>query len=81
MFKTLFELVEHFDSSIGLTLKIYHSSIVDTCIDIGFKVTREQNITKYGSPFISVQSCDINKALAQAYDKLTDWLSENNGGY
>lgn len=30
---------------------------------------------------ISVQRSDLNKACAEAYVKLTDWLCENKGGY
>lgn len=30
---------------------------------------------------ISVEDCDLNKACAEAYVKLTDWLREEKGGF
>ena len=82
MSKELFDLIQNYGSSIGLTVNIYYSSIVEWNIEIGFKPTRQKYIQKYGSPFIVVDNeCDLNLAIAKTYIKLTEWLSENNGGY
>lgn len=32
-------------------------------------------------PIVSVQNCDITRCAAEAYIKLTDWMSEHKGGY
>ena len=80
--RALLDLIQSHGSSIGLTINIYYSSIVEWNIEIGFKYTRQKHIEKYGSPFIEVNNeCDLNKALAKAYVELTDWLSNNNDGY
>lgn len=59
------------------SLTIYHSSIVDWSITIGYKNTSEN----YGDQIINIQSCDMELAFAQAQVALKQWLSVNEGGY
>lgn len=61
----------------GFALKIYHSSIVDWCITIGFKITHP----RHGERIIDIQECDIELAFAKAQVELKEWLLENEGGY
>ena len=59
------------------TLEIYHSSIMDWCITIKFKITN----SKFGDTIIDVQSSDMELAFAQAQVNFKEWLLENHGGY
>ena len=61
----------------GWALEIYHSSIMDWCITIGFKVTHP----KHGDTLIRVQCCDMELCFAKAHVELKEWLLENEGGY
>jgi hypothetical protein len=81
MIEKLLDIIKDHANSIGLNINIYYSSITDTAIEIGFKTTRPQNIEKYGNPFITIQDADRDRAFAKAYIELTEWLSENFGGY
>lgn len=58
-------------------LDIRHSSIVDWCITVGYKVSHE----KHGETIIHVQDCDVDLAFAKAQVALKEWLCEHNGGY
>lgn len=58
-------------------LEIYHSSIVDWRITIGYKTTS----TKHGQTIISIQDCDMELAFAKAQVALKEWLLEYEGGY
>lgn len=64
-------------SNHSFALEIYHSSIMDWCITIGYKVTS----IKHGETIIHVQSCDMELVFAMAQVELKNWLSENEGGY
>jgi hypothetical protein len=61
----------------GWSLEIYHSSIMDWCITVGYKVTHP----KHGETLIRVQNCDVEFAFAKAQVELKEWLSEHEGGY
>jgi hypothetical protein len=61
----------------GWALEIYHSSIMDWCITIGYKVTH----VKHGDTILHIQSCDMELCFAMAQVELKKWLSENEGGY
>lgn len=59
------------------TLDIYHSSIMDWCITVGYKTTNEKN----GQIIINIQDCDVDLAFAKAQVALKEWLLEHQGGY
>ncbi|MFF2531298.1 hypothetical protein ACFVS2_20560 [Brevibacillus sp. NPDC058079] len=59
------------------SLKIYHSSIMDWRITIGYKMTHP----KHGEIIIDVQDCDMQLVFAKAHVALKGWLRENKGGY
>jgi hypothetical protein len=61
----------------GWALEIYHSSIMDWCISIGYKTTHP----KHGEMILYVQSCDMELAFAKAQVELKEWLLKNEGGY
>ena len=61
----------------GWALEIYHSSIIDWSITIGYKSTHD----KYGEKIIYVSDCDMEYAFAKAQIELKDWLIKNEGGY
>ena len=61
----------------GWALQIYHSSIVDWSISLGYKLTHP----KHGEEIFSVQHCDMKLAFAKAQVALKEWLLENEGGY
>lgn len=63
-------------NSNGFRLEIYHSSIADWCITVGFKTTY-----KDGEDIFTVQDCDVELAFAKAQVQLKEWLRENKGGY
>lgn len=58
-------------------LEIYHSSIMDWCINISYKTTH----VKHGETIIQVQNCDMEFAFATAQVELKKWLLDNEGGY
>jgi hypothetical protein len=63
----------------GFSLSIYHSSIMDWCIDLGYKCThREYND---GKAVISVQSVDIELAFSEFQVKLKKYMLEKYKGY
>lgn len=59
------------------TLEIYHSSIMDWCITIGYKTTHSRN----GETIIHIQDGDMDLAFAKAQVAFKEWLLENEGGY
>lgn len=59
------------------SLTIYHSSISDWVITIGYKTTHVKN----GEEIINVQNCDMEYAFAKAQIELKEWLLNNEGGY
>lgn len=61
----------------GFALEIYHSSIVDWSICIGYKATNP----KHGEYIVKVQHCDMELAFAKAQVEFKEWLLENKGGY
>lgn len=61
----------------GWKLEVYHSSIMDWCITVGYKTTH----SKHGEKIIHVQHCDIDYAFAKAQVEIKEWLSDNEGGY
>ena len=58
-------------------LEIYHSSIIDWRVTIGYKSTHPN----FGETIIDVQNCDIEYTFAKSQILLKDWLLENEGGY
>lgn len=58
-------------------LEIYHSSIMDWCITIGYKVGHLLN----GTTIIHVQNYDMQLVFAKAQVELKEWLSKFEGGY
>ncbi|UED78102.1 hypothetical protein [Brevibacillus sp. DP1.3A] len=58
-------------------LEIYHSSIMDWCIRIGYKTTHHRR----GEAIINVQDCDMDLAFAKAQVAFKEWLRESEGGY
>lgn len=58
-------------------LEIYHSSIMDWCISVGYKTTHHRR----GETIINIQDCDMNLAFAKAQVAFKEWLRENKGGY
>jgi hypothetical protein len=59
----------------GLELEVGHNSVSDWCLFITDKASDSRTHA------VSVQDCDRKKVFATAYDKLTEYLSENRGGY
>ena len=58
-----------------LAIEIGHNQTADWCLQIqDRKVSKHNNI-------INLQDCDRKKLFAKAYCELTDYLSENYGGY
>jgi hypothetical protein len=73
----LFEVYNRHAARLGLTMEIYHSSIVDWIIKIEQKETRFRK----GSIIVNIQHSDYQYALAKAQVELKEWLLENDGGY
>lgn len=63
----------------GFNLKIYQSSIMDWCIDIGYKCTHVKH--NGGKSFIEIQNCDMEYAFAQAQVELKDYMLKEYEGY
>lgn len=61
----------------GWTLSIYHSSITDQNITVGYKSI----YPKHDETIIHVEDCDMELAFAKAQVELKKWLLENEGGY
>lgn len=61
----------------GFAMTIYHSSIVDWCITIGYKSSHP----KYGDEIVNIQEPDMELAFAKAQVELKQWLLENENGY
>ncbi|RBP59302.1 hypothetical protein DES36_11927 [Alkalibaculum bacchi] len=61
----------------GFALYIYHSSIVDWCITIGYKASHP----KHGEEIIKIHNSDMELAFAKAQVEFKQWLLENKGGY
>jgi hypothetical protein len=76
--KEFLELYSHWRDRFGWNLEIYNSSIMDWCLKIGYKCTVAN---KDGVYVVDIQEVDVNRLFAKAYVLLTDWLSDNNGGY
>jgi len=75
--KELLKTYERHHLKLGLCLEIYHSSIMDWCITLGYKTTHP----KHGEEIFSIQDCDYELAFAKAQVALKEWLCENNDGY
>ena len=72
------ELYERLYYMRGWNLEIYHSSIVEWNIRIGYKSA----CIKHGEYVIQVEGAvDMDYAFAKAEVLLKDWLMENEGGY
>lgn len=54
-------------------LELGHNSVADWCLNIEWRKTKKD--------IVSIQECDRAKLFALAYCQLTDFLSENYGGY
>lgn len=61
----------------GWRLEIYHSSIMDWCITVGYKSTHP----KSDEIILNIQNNDLEYIFAKAQVLLKDWLIENDGGY
>lgn len=61
----------------GWALYIYHTSIADWCITLGYKMTH----SKHGEEIFSIQDCDMELAFAKAQIALKEHLMESEGGY
>lgn len=72
-----FETYNRYHLKLGLKLEVYHTSINDWSIAIGYKSTHP----KSGETIVKVHSVDFEYAFAKAQVELKDWLSEHNGGY
>lgn len=59
------------------SLEIYHSSIMDWSITIGYKTTH----VKHGETIVHVQDVDMELAFALAQVKLKEYLRNEFGGY
>lgn len=74
MIEALCEVVknnyEYVNLSIGFT------KVTDWCI-----IIEERICIGESRKIISVNDTDLNRACAEAYLKLTEWLCENKGGY
>jgi hypothetical protein len=75
--KSFLKFYEKIRDQHGFKIEIYNSSIMEWCIDIGYKVTMENKEYKV----ISVQSSDLDLAFAMAQVELKKWLLEKKGGY
>ncbi len=76
----MYDFLKFYDDycgSKGYALDIYHSTIMNWCISIGYKCTHH----KHGEKIIEVQHCDMELAFALAQVKLKEWLLEYKGGY
>jgi len=58
-------------------LEIYHSSIMDWCIRIGYKTSHHRR----GETIVNIEDCDMDLAFAKAQVAFKEWLRENEGGY
>lgn len=72
-----FKLYNAKSNNRGWNLQVYHSSITDWTIKVGYKSTHP----KHGDTIITVQHCDVEYAFAKAQVMLKEWLLENEGGY
>lgn len=61
----------------GWALSIYHSSITDWNIVVGYKSSHP----KHGETIIHIEDCDMELAFAKAQVELKKWLVKNEGGY
>ncbi len=68
----LFYLVES-RLSPRFRINVNYNSVTDWTVEITTKIEQKQ--------VLFCQSCDIDKAFAEAYCKFTDYLSEELGGY
>lgn len=71
------EMYERYRDDFGWSLEIYNSSIMDWCINLGYKTTN----SKHGQYIIHIQHHDFSLCMATAEVEIKEWLSENNGGY
>ena len=71
MEEKFFDLYENNEGRLRLELE--HNSVADWILEIEHK--KDKKI------IIKIQECDRTKLFALAYCKLTDFLSENYGGY
>lgn len=74
MIETLCKLCQSHEHQ--LNLSITHTKVTDWCVTVTHRLGVGED-----EPIISTQSCDINRACAEAYIEVTDWLCEHNGGY
>lgn len=61
----------------GFALNIYHSSIVDWSITVGYKASHP----KKDEAIIVIRESDMELAFAKAQVELKQWLLENKDGY
>ncbi len=74
MIEALFKVVE--DNYKYVNFSLEYTKVTDWCI-----IIEERICIGESRKIISVQDGDFNRACAEAYIKLTDWLCENKGGY
>lgn len=70
--KSFFDLVES-RLSPRFRVTLNYNSVTDWTVEVTTYADKKQ--------VLFCQSCDREKALAEAYCKFTDYLSENLGGY
>jgi len=75
MEEQFFILYERHDN---LALEVGHNSIADWCVTV---YDRKGKHLRDGERIIGVQDCGRRRAFARAYIELTEYLSENRGGY
>lgn len=74
MLDELVRLVDRYGNILNLSIE--YGKVTDWTIDIEHRIC----IGEY-EPIASVQNCDITRCAAEAYIKLTTWLSDERGGY
>lgn len=73
-FLKFFDSIHHQN---GYSLEVYCSSIMDWCINIGYKSTHPL----HGDKIVCVQDSDMELAFAKAHVDFKEWLRNNEGGY
>lgn len=67
-----------YENQSSLALEVGHNSIADWCVTV---YDRKGTSLKDSKRVIGVQECDRITAFARAYIELSEYVSENRGGY
>ncbi|WP_299197005.1 hypothetical protein [uncultured Amphritea sp.] len=73
------DFFEMYENQGCLSLELGHNSVADWVLVIRDK--KDTRIGEQGKQIFQVQSCDRKKVFAEAYHLLTEYLSEERGGY